>query len=70
MRNCDTCGCQISPLRLEALPHTTTCVGCSREVGFVGFMDWSHKTAPEFVAVRADDRENLRRAARVSSRAR
>jgi hypothetical protein len=36
----------------------------------VGFMDWSHKTAPEFVAVRADDRENLRRAVRVSARAR
>lgn len=67
---CDSCGCAIPPARLEVLPNTTTCVKCSRAVTFVGFMDWAHKTAPELVVVRGDDRENLRRAQRINVRAR
>ena len=69
-RLCDTCGQQIPAARLEALPNTTTCIKCSRVVTFVGFMDWAHKTAPELVMVNGDDTENLRRARRVSERAR
>jgi len=69
-RTCDTCNCVIPPARLEALPNTTTCVGCSRVTTFVGFMDWSHKTAPELVVVNSSDTENLRRAQRINARAR
>jgi hypothetical protein len=69
-RTCDTCNCVIPPARLEALPNTTTCVGCSRVTTFVGFMDWSHKTAPELVVVNRSDTENLRRAQRINARAR
>jgi hypothetical protein len=69
-RTCDTCNCVIPPARLEALPHTTTCVKCSRVTTFVGFMDWSHKTAPELVVVNSADSENLRRAQRINARAR
>jgi len=70
MRNCECCGVIIPPARLEVLPHTTTCVGCSRATTFVGFMDWAHKTAPELVMVNSADTENVRRARRISARAR
>jgi hypothetical protein len=69
-RTCDNCNCVIPPARLEALPHTNTCVACSRVTTFVGFMDWSHKTAPELVMVDSADSENLRRARRISERSR
>lgn len=69
-RICDTCGSVIPQARVEALPNTTTCVGCSRESKMVGFMDWYHKTAPELVMVSSGDVENLRRAQRVNSRSR
>lgn len=70
MQCCHTCGSIIPQIRLEIMPHTTTCAGCSTESKRVGFMDWHHKTAPELVVVSADDRENLRRAIRVNSRSR
>jgi hypothetical protein len=70
MRKCAKCGCEIPAMRLEALPNTTTCVGCSRVAGYVGFMDWGHKTAPEIVMIPGDDRENLRRAAAINERRR
>lgn len=69
-RTCDTCNCVIPSARLEALPHTTTCVACSRCTTFVGFMDWAHKTAPDLVLVDSGDKENLRRAQRINTRAR
>ena len=68
--NCQTCGCEISAARLEALPYTTKCVKCSDAKPYIGFMDWYHKTAPELVMVNSGDKENLRRAQRVSNRAR
>lgn len=70
MRNCCKCGCEIPALRLEALPNTTTCVGCSRVKSYVGLMDWGHKTAPEIVMLDPDDKENLRRAIAISERRR
>jgi len=69
-RTCDCCDTVIPSARLEALPDTTTCVRCSQATTFVGFMDWSHKTAPELVMVDSADSENLRRARRISERAR
>lgn len=70
MRICAKCGNTIPRGRIEALPHTTTCVRCSDVKAFVGFMDWGHKTAPEIVLVPAEDREGLRRAQRINCRSR
>jgi hypothetical protein len=36
----------------------------------VGFLDWSHKTAPEIVMIPSDQRENVRRAKAISDRRR
>ena len=70
MRKCMKCDCEIPAMRLEALPNTTTCVGCSRVASYVGFLDWSHKTAPEIVMIPSDQRENVRRAQAISDRRR
>jgi hypothetical protein len=70
MRKCMKCDCEIPAVRLEALPDTTTCVGCSRVASYVGFLDWSHKTAPEIVMIPSDQRENIRRAQAISDRRR
>ena len=70
MRNCAKCGCEIPALRLEALPNTTTCVGCSRVKSYVGLMDYGHKTAPEIVILNPDDKENVRRAVAIYERRR
>jgi hypothetical protein len=67
---CAKCGKPIPAARLEILPDTETCVGCSTAKPMVGFMDWAHKTAPELVMVNSADKENLRRAKRISSRSR
>lgn len=70
MKSCKVCSCVIPEARLEVLPNTETCVNCSTVQKHVGFMDWYHKTAPELVFVPADDKENLRRAIRVTNRSR
>ena len=70
MRKCMKCDCEIPAMRLEALPNTTTCVGCSRVKSYVGFLDWNHKTTPEIVMIPSDDRENVRRAKAISDRRR
>lgn len=70
MKICIHCNTEINPMRLEILPDTQTCVECSTEEKKVGFMDWGHKTAPELVIVDSNDKENLRRAARINSRSR
>lgn len=68
--NCTGCGQPIDQERLEVLPHTTTCVGCSKEPKVIGFMEYAHKTAGYVVFVREDDTESLRRAKRAYRRAR
>jgi hypothetical protein len=70
MAKCKNCEKKIPKARLEVLPNTETCVGCSEAKPMMGFMDWAHKTAPELVIVNPDDKENLRRAKRINSRAR
>ena len=70
MTLCNKCNKTIPLIRLLALPNATTCVACSTEKEYVGFMDWEHKTAPEIVFVRGDDRENLRRAKAINERKR
>lgn len=67
---CAKCGKPIPVARLEILPDTETCVGCSIAKPMIGFMDWAHKTAPELVMISSADKENLRRAKRISARSR
>lgn len=67
---CVNCNGVIPVARLEVLPDTQTCVGCSTAKPMVGFMDWAHKTAPELVMINSADKENLRRAKRISARSR
>ena len=67
---CVNCNGIIPVARLEVLPDTQTCVGCSTAKPMVGFMDWAHKTAPELVMINSADKENLRRAKRISARSR
>lgn len=67
---CVNCNGVIPVARLEVLPDTQTCVGCSTAKPMIGFMDWAHKTAPELVMINSADKENLRRAKRISARSR
>jgi len=69
-RSCENCHCVIPPARIAAVPHTTTCVRCSKEKAYVGFMDWAHKTAPEIVYVDPSNQEALRRAHAINERRR
>lgn len=57
---CDTCEQRIPLQRLEALPNTTTCVEHSREAGYVGVMNYGHKTAGEVAMVKGDNEEAVR----------
>jgi hypothetical protein len=70
MAKCKNCQKNIPKARLEVLPDTETCVGCSEAKPMMGFMDWAHKTAPELVMVNTGDKENVRRAQRINKRAR
>jgi Prokaryotic dksA/traR C4-type zinc finger len=67
---CVTCGITIPQARLDAVPHTDTCIRCSKEQSCVGYMDWHHKTAPEIVYICATDKESIRRAKRIDQRSR
>jgi uncharacterized paraquat-inducible protein A len=69
-RLCQNCETVIPAPRLEAVPHTKTCVRCSREKAYIGFMDWHHKTAPELVLVNPENTESVRRARAVYTRRR
>jgi hypothetical protein len=68
--NCVNCGQPIPPERLEILPNTTTCVGCSTVKKNIVLPVYSHKTAPEMIVIPADDREAIRRAHRANQRSR
>lgn len=68
--NCRVCGHEIGKERLEALPGTTVCVAHSTSTRPIGFMDFGHKTAPTMVVIRADQKEDLRRATRAFRRSR
>lgn len=70
MAKCKNCKQNIPKARLEVLPNTETCVGCSDAKPMMGFMDWAHKTAPELVMVNTADKENVRRAQRINKRSR
>jgi len=62
------CGSEIPEIRIEL--GYRCCIGCSTEEKAVCFMVFSHKTAPELIAVPADNPEAVRQAHRANERAR
>ena len=69
-RLCSICHQTINPIRIEIIPDTHTCVNCSTTEKVVGFMDWSHKTAPELIILNPQNKEDIRRADRINRRSR
>lgn len=70
---CVYCQSMIDSDRLEFLMEsnrTLVCKDCSTEQRAVGFLSYSHKTAPELVMIPANSKENIRRCERVNRRAR
>lgn len=62
------CGVEIPAVRLEY--GYSCCVNCSTEEKKVCFMVWSHKTAPELMAVDGNNPEAVRQARRANERKR
>lgn len=68
-RLCEFCEIEIPHERLEALPDTTTCVKCSTEEAYHGFMVFDHKTAPSLMKVKPKkDPEAFRQMLRAHNR--
>ena len=55
---------------LEEFNRPMVCKNCSTEQRAVGFLSYSHKTAPELVMVAANNTESIRRCNRANRRAR
>jgi hypothetical protein len=70
IRHCRKCKNEIPKIRLDALPHTRTCVDCSDVTAPVGHMSWEHKTAPMFQIVQPSQSEWFHRHRRVTAGAR
>jgi len=71
--NCIYCTTEIPEGRADFLIETNrraTCLSCSVESKAVGFMNYSHKTAPDLVLCPANARETLRILDRANRRAR
>jgi hypothetical protein len=71
--NCIYCDDAIDYDRYEFLVETgrkIICKGCSVEQKAVGFLDWSHKTAPSLVMVPANATQTIRILDRANRRAR
>jgi hypothetical protein len=71
--NCIYCEDAIDYDRYEFLVETgrkIICKGCSVEQKAVGFLDWSHKTAPSLVMVPANAKETIRILDRANRRSR
>lgn len=64
------CGNEISRERLEILPNTRVCVGCSKEQPYVGAMVFDHKTAGRLEFVRPENKEAVETLKRFVNRAR
>lgn len=71
--NCIYCRVDIPSERAEFLVENNrraTCINCSTEQRAVGFMNYSHKTAPDLVVCPANAKETLRILHRANCRAR
>lgn len=68
--NCEDCGVQIPPLRMEACPDTRWCVKCSDKHTdrLMGFMIYPHKTGGEVIMTSGS--ENFRKLEREYKRSR
>lgn len=69
-RTCIKCKSVIPSERLEVLPDTHTCVGCSGVQKYVGAMVFDHKTAPRLAYVRPENKEAVETLKRFINRAR
>ncbi len=70
---CQYCNSMMDNDRVEFLieyNRPIVCKDCSTEQRAVGFLSYSHKTAPELVMVPANNKESIRRCDRVNRRAR
>lgn len=70
VRKCIRCKSEIPQIRLEILPETHTCVGCSTTQKYRGVMIFEHKTAPSLVYVRPENKEAVETLKRFVRRAR
>lgn len=71
--NCVSCFGQIDTERYEFLVEFNrpiVCKNCSTEKRAVGFLSYSHKTAPELVMISANRKEDIRKCHRVNRRGR
>ncbi len=71
--NCTYCKNHIEFDRYEFLVETgrkLVCKECSVEQKAVGFLDWSHKTAPSLVMVPANATQTIRKLNRANRRCR
>jgi hypothetical protein len=71
--NCIYCKTDVGIDRYEFLVETgrkIICKECSMEQRAVGFLSYSHKTAPELVMVPANNKESIRRCDRANRRSR
>ena len=66
MNTCPVCNVEIPEESLEL--GYTTCIKHSSARPKVGFMVFSHKTAPEIAIVDSSNQENLRQAVRAFNR--
>ena len=55
---------------LEEFNRPMVCKDCSTESRAVGYLSYSHKTAPELVMIPANNKEAIRRCDRANRRAR
>jgi len=70
---CNYCKSIVSEERAEFLieyNRPMVCIDCSTEQRAVGFMNYSHKTAPDLVLCPANAKEKLRILNRANRRAR
>ncbi len=70
MRTCVRCKCYIPNARLEILPDTQTCVGCSGVQKYVGAMVYDHKTAGRLEFVRPENTQAVQTLIRFVNRGR
>ena len=70
MRTCVRCKTNIPVARIEVLPDTQTCVGCSGVQKYLGAMVYDHKTAGRLEFVRPENKQALRTLTRFVNRGR
>jgi hypothetical protein len=66
---CKRCGKPISSQRLLALPLTDICIDCRKDDDvspIIGYMSWSHKTAPQLLTSLEEGEQNIRELHRYS----